>query len=185
MEKDVCGRPWIATLSFDTSGDLCDDNYKFVYDGRNVEIKRGGVDSPHNIFIEASPADYSAVEAVFKFFSELSWLFDERVEYDSFIAGYGKNIIGSYNKKYSRVGNSIDLTDYEPLSLDERQRLALSIYREGQNSSSKYYAYLCFYKIINITNHTRKELINWINDSYNKIETEDLSKYISENSIQD
>jgi len=26
-------------MSFDTSGEFCDDNYKFVYEGRNVEIK--------------------------------------------------------------------------------------------------------------------------------------------------
>ncbi len=185
METDVHGRPWTVTLSFDSSGDFCEDNYELTYEGRKIEIVRGTRETPHNIHIECPYAfDDSGYEIGFKFFSELAWLSNVSVVYQSGMAGFGKSIISGMRESYNRYGNAIDLTEYVPLKLDERQRLALSLYREGKNSRSKFYEFLSYFKIISIINTKKKQIIKWINDNYNKIDDSSLLEYIREKNIQ-
>lgn len=185
METDVHGRPWTVTLSFDSSGDFCEDNYELTYEGRKIEIVRGTRETPHNIHIECPYAfDDSGYEIGFKFFSELAWLSNVSVVYQSGMAGFGKSIISGMRESYNRYGNAIDLTEYVPLKLDERQRLALSLYREGKNSRSKFYEFLSYFKIISIINTKKKQIIKWINDNYNKIDDSSLLEYIKEKNIQ-
>lgn len=68
-------------------------------------------------------------------------------------------------------GGVISRFDFEHLQCprEQKQQLALALYREGFNSIAPFYRLLSFYKIINIGFRTGPEQVSWINANLDKI----------------
>jgi len=153
-----------AIISFDTNMDFCKGTYIIGFDGFNLELIKGSNTTVHSIYIETKSNISKAFEACLKFLSEMSWLYNTSVSDIFMFSASTKLRIGNEVKPFSRTGNVINLVDYEQLSLDSTQRLALGLYKEGISSNSNFYKFLSFFKILNLNNHKGKEQIKWINN---------------------
>jgi len=161
---------WI-TIAFDTSDDFGQPSCRVIYNGYEIEIKMGSSTEPHNLYIEGTDRNEKEIlEAGYKFLSELAWLFNTRVEVlATGGAGNHKMPIGIMGRSYNRILNSIHLDDYEQVASSNEQKLALGLYREAISSNSKFYAFLCYFKIINILYKTGLTQKNWINNNISRI----------------
>jgi hypothetical protein len=70
----------------------------------------------------------------------------------------------NYLEKRRITGYVISRFDFEHLvvATDDRQRLALALYREGLNSDNEFYGFLSYYKIINIVHSHPDDQMRWI-----------------------
>jgi hypothetical protein len=73
----------------------------------------------------------------------------------------------NYLEKRRITGYVISRFDFEHLvvATDERQRLALALYRDGLNSDNEFYKFLSYYKIMNILHSRSDDQMQWINAS--------------------
>jgi hypothetical protein len=71
----------------------------------------------------------------------------------------------NYLEKRRITGYVISRFDFEHLfvATNDRQRLALALYRDGLNSENEFYRFLSFYKIINILHSDSKDQMRWVN----------------------
>lgn len=104
-----------------------------------------------------------------KFFSSLSWskkgFIQEELSLGTGVKG-GK--IGK-GPQFSVTTSRFD-DDYMPTGLNEKQSLALAIYREAQAINNTSYKYLGYFKILNIENQSGRDHKNWINANLNKVQ---------------
>jgi len=165
---------WI-TICFDTYLDFCNSTYCVNYDGCYLEVKRGSRFEQHNLFVETIQRQQKkANEAAFRFLSELAWLFNTKVKIYGCMSGSGKPLkfLDQTKRCFNRIGNSIDLRAYKQVASNDRQKLALGIYREAISSDSFFYSYLCYFKIINIGYHSGPEQKKWITENIQKVADE-------------
>jgi hypothetical protein len=73
----------------------------------------------------------------------------------------------NYLEKRRITGYVISRFDFEHLvvATDDRQRLALALYRDGLNSDNEFYRFLSYYKIVNILHSRPDDQMQWINAS--------------------
>lgn len=83
-----------------------------------------------------------------------------------------------------RTGGVVYPADYSLRLLEsfsDRQNLAYALYKEGLSSSSVYYSFLSFYKVIQLAfRENRQRITDWINDNSDKIRYPEASKRIKE-----
>lgn len=81
----------------------------------------------------------------------------------------------NYRQHRAFPGGVISRYDFEHLQNppDDKQKLALALYREGLNTNSEFYRFLSFFKILNITLLTGADQVAWVNS--NPVETLELS----------
>jgi hypothetical protein len=74
-------------------------------------------------------------------------------------------IVGS-SKNLGGIIMDVNNLEYNDLEIDEREILALALYKEGINSTSIYYSVLNFYKIIELLfKGVKNDIIEWINSN--------------------
>ena len=73
----------------------------------------------------------------------------------------------NYLEKRRITGYVISRFDFEHLvvATDDRQRLALALFRDGLNSDNEFYKFLSYYKIVNILHSRPDDQMRWINGS--------------------
>jgi len=160
---------WSVTC-FDTELDFINPTYILEYEQQQLEIVRGDIDSGHLVYHQCQDSELNqSFELVNRFLSELSWIYDTKVE---IMTRGAAGLRTKFNKqgKYYRVGNSINLDGYEQEATKDIQKLALGIYREAVSSNSNFYKFLCYARIINITNPSGSMQRNWYNENIGNIE---------------
>lgn len=88
-----------------------------------------------------------------------------------------------------RMGGIVHSSNYHPHGMDmkhsesfsDKQNLAYAFYKEGLSSSSVYYSFLSFYKIIQLAfGENASKITNWINNNLDKIRYPMASERIKE-----
>lgn len=149
-------------ICFDSDLDFYKKEYQIIYNDHLLYIKRGDKNHGHELHVELDID--KGYEIGFCFLSELSWLFDTRIEYFTGGASSYKNSFNVAGRHFNRVGNGIYLDDYTQVANTKKQKIALGLYKEGLSSNSPFYKFLSFFKIINMFHPTGKSQKKWIND---------------------
>ncbi len=103
-------------------------------------------------------SDVEALTLINRFLSVLSWCDDQAMENRY---GWSGNPIPVAVPKESRaVGSSIAFPFHRNLEPDQKARLALAIFREGRTVNSIPFAFLSYFKILNIFWNDRSVIVN-------------------------
>ena len=103
-----------------------------------------------------------------RFFSSLSWSENGYIKEISSVHSSHKIPVLGKNLNNSITTSRLN-DDYIPVALNNRQRLALALYREAQYLNSPPYKYLAYFKILNIQKESSKDQQAWINDNLSKL----------------
>lgn len=160
-------------MGFDFAGSFKQDTYTISYHKYQLELtkakvrlreKRRAEVSSNQIHIKITSGDlHDAIEAGLMFLSEISWLWD--VEIFGTEMGGGNGPIRFHTRyRGSRFGGEVvDITFYRPMPLNDIQRLAVGLYKEGISSNSIFFKYLGLYKILEIE-MTGKQREKWLTE---------------------
>ncbi len=142
-----------------------------------------------NIFLETtSKKRDKAHEAIFGFLSELSWLFQTKVELLHSWIESSEKTGGHKQPSWMRkdLVQHVDLVAYSQICTDDIQKLALGLYREGITTNSVFYSFLSYFKIITIRYPNRKQVVKWINDNIENIRNRpDLINHLENEKVGD
>lgn len=176
---------WVS-ICFDTNNDFCDDSYNIDFDWYNLEIKRWAHNQWHELFIEVSNDKYEEAHEIWRrFLSEICWLYKTTAEVLTYWWWSNKTRFLVQEREFFRIWNALSLDEYEQITKDKNERLALSIYREGFNSNSKFYSFLCYARIINMIWWWREQ-IKWINNNLDKIKNKtEFKEYFNKINVTD
>ena len=172
----VCA--WLV-MAFDSDEQDLRDYLKTEYDGLTLHIKPGHGDAVSVIstFLEDNTKCSEAQPIINRFLSAMAWKEGKAFVTLSGISGGARPTERDkprFNYSEGRVLRSAITSrfDFEHLQNppDEKQKLALALYREGLNSrNTQFYRFLSFFKILNIKFATGKAQIGWINANLGKI----------------
>jgi hypothetical protein len=103
-----------------------------------------------------------------RFFSSLSWSKRGFIKEElSLGSGHKGGKIGK-GPSFSILTTRFD-DDYMPTGLNDKQSLALALYREAQSINNVTYKYLGYFKVLNIENEKGKDHKDWINQNLSNI----------------
>jgi hypothetical protein len=169
---------WLV-MAFDSQEQDTRDYLKTEYGGLTLHIKPGHGDAVSLVstFLEDNTKYAEAQLVINRFLSAMAWKEGKAFVTLGAIAGGAlptERDNPRFNYSEGRVlrGASISRFDFEHLQnpSDDKQKLALALYREGQNSyNAQFYRFLSFFKILNIKFSTGKEQVAWINTNLGKI----------------
>ena len=147
----------------------------FLFEGRRVTLQPASDECSCTISLydEKGLTFEEGGHQLCRFLSRLAWSKDAGV-IELFIVGSnnpanpGRTGRGTYgHSPFSQI-TPTDLL-YFPSPKDEKSELALALYREGMNLSSVTFAFLSFFKIINMLDSKGKQQVAWINNNLGKI----------------
>ena len=101
-----------------------------------------------HIDLDSGISDLDALTLINQFLSVLSWCDDQPLE--NKYGWSGNPVPVSVQKELSQVGCSIAFPFHRELEIDPKARLALALYREGRTINSVPFAFLSYFKILNI-----------------------------------
>jgi hypothetical protein len=171
---------WIVT-AFDSSVEDPREYLRTEYGGFTLHIKPGHRDEVNlvSVFIEDPQMAGDVQLTINRFLSAMAWKDAEQfVTLGSTISG--ARLADKDNPRFNysegrvlryRVINEFDFEHLQNPP-DQKQKLALALYREGQNSNLPLYRLLSYYKIINIGFQDPKDQMAWINDNLGKVHDE-------------
>ncbi len=160
-----------AIIGFDFSGMFDQESYAFNFNGYEIELTKEVFEvrdeSPVPSFIsnqlkvKVENGDGEAEhEAGLMFLSELSWLYKVQILATEHITGGGGRCIAMLAGQRS-MHAKVDMEYYKPMPLDDEQRLAVGLFKEGFSSTSVFFRLLGLYKILEIRmdTPTRREWV--------------------------
>lgn len=156
------------TVGFDSDANFLDAVTKLQYDQFSLEMRSGGRDRFHNVLVPTEASFAEAFRAASRFLSELCWFHGMRICDIASIHGTGRPQVGT--RASLAHTNDLFVHDFRQAASSAEQHLALGFYREGYSSSSPFYRFLSFFKIINIQCSTGTEHQDWINSNLPKIQ---------------
>jgi hypothetical protein len=166
-------------MAFDSVEQDPRDYIRTEYGGLTLHIKPGHGEAVSLIstFLEDNSKSLGAQLIINRFLSAMAWKEGRAFVTLGGIAGGApptEREKPRFNYSEGRVfrGAVISRFDFEHLQNppDDKQKLALALYREGLNSRQmQFYRLLSFFKILNIKFATGREQIDWINANLGKI----------------
>ncbi len=103
-----------------------------------------------------------------EFMSALSWVENQPVR-EIMVTGGGRPIQAGKGPIWYATTTPKFRKDYLPEPADPKAKLALALYREAQSINSTPYAFLGYFKILNILHPNGASQKKWINDNIDKI----------------
>jgi Methylamine utilization protein MauJ len=166
-------------MAFDSEEQDPRDYLKTEYYGRTLHIKPGHGDTVNLIstFLEDNTKYADAQLVINRFLSAMAWKEGKAfVTLGSIIGGARAADRDAPRFNYSEgrilryaVTSRFDFEHLQNPS-DDKQKLALALYREGLNNhENQFYRFLSFFKILNIKFATGKAQIGWINANQGKM----------------
>ncbi len=128
------------------------------------------------VFLEPGAKERETLTKINRFFSAMAWKDDAMFITRGFISGGAREQDRdkprfNYKEKKRYPHGFISRYDFEHLQVvrEPKQQLALALYREGLNADQGFYAFLSFYKIINILRNQVRQQSGWINANLDKL----------------
>ncbi|MFW5499555.1 MULTISPECIES: methylamine utilization protein MauJ [unclassified Maridesulfovibrio] len=161
-----------SVIAFDSNASFKQDEFVTDYNGFELKlVKETYEDRGRGLFprvisnqvVIDSDKEHEAHIAGLMFLSEISWLFEVRIH--SIMHTGGSIPIRGITEFAGHRGGRIvvDLGYHWPLEVDDVQRLALGLYREGISSNSVYFRFLGLFKILEINMDGKKRGI-WLTE---------------------
>ena len=113
-----------------------------------------------HIDLDAGIADEDALTLINQFLSVLSWCDDQPIE--NKYGWSGNPAPASVPKESLQVGSSIAFPFYRELEADPKARLALALFREGRTINSVPFAFLSYFKVLNIFWEDKLRTVNGV-----------------------
>ena len=149
-----------AIIGFDFSGSFEQETYNFDYNGYEMELTKDSFEVREGYPVPRFNSNQLRVriaggkgerehEQGLMFLSELSWLYKVQVFATEHITAYGGSctaLMAGHRFKPTPV----NMDYYKPMPLNDEQRLAVGLFREGFSSTSIFYRLLGLYKILEI-----------------------------------
>lgn len=169
---------WVLT-AFDSSKSDPRDSLKTEYDGFALHIKPGRGDACNivAVFLENPRHADNARISINHFLSAMAW--KDSAQYITLGSSARSAPWSERDKPVFNMGEgrvlryrSVDSFDFEFLQnpTEQKQKLALALYREALNSNLlPLYQLLSFYKIINIGFRDPNDQMKWINDNLTNV----------------
>jgi hypothetical protein len=154
--------PWVV-VGVDSSVAWPTSDTEIEFGGYKMTLRPGSKELVPTIAFEY-PSELTFDDALLivrRFMSSLAWVERSAVREEGVTGGSHPIRIG-----WPLKGNVIThhfRQDYLPAPQDRRVRLALALYREALGLNSVAYAFLGFFKIINLVKKTGREQKDWIN----------------------
>ncbi|HXX19975.1 MAG TPA: methylamine utilization protein MauJ [Candidatus Acidoferrum sp.] len=140
----------------------------FPFEGRTFRWINGTPESQALLSVGCKDLeDPSAVEAVNRLLSCLVWSHHAPIRKGFGIGGLKRTLPLTWGPRMSggiKVNPAYLLTGYKPGS-SARRNLALALYKEGKNADSVFYAYLSYWKILEVAIPDKKDRWDWINNN--------------------
>ena len=154
--------PWVV-VGVDSSVAWPTADTEIEFSGHKMTLRPGSKELMPTVAFEypAALGFDAALVIVRRFLSSLAWVERSEVREEGVTGGSHPIRIG-----WPLKGNVITHNfrqDYLPAPQDRRARLALALYREALGLNSIAYAFLGFFKIINLVKKTGREQKDWIN----------------------
>jgi hypothetical protein len=120
------------------------------FGGHKLLLKPATRDTEQSIHINlnVTPGDVYAMTLINRFLSVLSWCDDQPME--NLYGWSGNPIPVAVPKETRAVGSSIAFPFKRTVESDRKARLALALFREGRTVNSGPFAFLSYFKILNI-----------------------------------
>lgn len=137
------------------------------YNGRAFRLLPETEHLARSVALQVLPGESSETtyELILRFLSAAAWAEDSPLVVSYTIGGGRPGAVGRSEERPRRPGSDRFHVDYLPSPTDPRARLALGFYREGLSLRNPAYAFLCFYKIINILHANGDDQKRWINQA--------------------
>ncbi|MDP3049276.1 MAG: hypothetical protein Q8N12_07615 [Thermodesulfovibrionales bacterium] len=146
---------------------------KINFGGRELILKPATKDTEQSIHINLKGiSDIEALTLINRFLSILAWCDDQGIE--NFGGGSGTPIPVAVPRKHRVVGSSIAFPFNRDIEKNTKAQIALALYREGLTINSVPFAFLSYFKVLNIF-WKGNELVKGIRSLLPKIE-DDLAK---------
>jgi len=148
------------------------DQLELVFDGLKLYIKLNQDEHCDLIaaFVEPLQDREEIQIRINRFLSAMAWKDSQRYISRGGIAGGARpedrnTPRFNYREKRHNPSSVISKYDFEHLQVptDDRQRLALALYREALGANQEFYKFLSFFKILNIVFERGPQLATWIN----------------------
>lgn len=138
-------------LNVGVRGSACwpEQETKIQFGGYELVLKPATKDTEQSVHIAHQElSDDKAVTLINRFLSILVWCDDQGTET---IGGWsGSPIPVSVHRQSRSIGSSIAFPFYRDIEDDPKAQLALALYREGRTINSIPFAFLSYFKILNI-----------------------------------
>lgn len=121
----------------------------------------------------------SARLLVNRFLSALAWVEDKGIA-DLFAVGSSRSIPPKVGKSDTRFITHRFRVDYLPEPKDDKSLRALALFREAQSINSPSYAFLGFFKILNVLFGKGNYQIDWINANLTAVKEYSAKKRLDE-----
>jgi hypothetical protein len=154
--------PWVV-VGVDSSVAWPTADTEIEFSGHEMTLRPGSKELIPTVAFEYPVAlgFDAALVIVRRFLSSLAWVERSEVREEGVTGGSHPIRVGWPLK--SNVITHNFRQDYLPAPQDRRARLALALYREALGLNSIAYAFLGFFKIINLVKKTGREQKDWIN----------------------
>jgi hypothetical protein len=132
--------------------------WPIVYDGIHYNVQVVRMDEQHHISTAPGQGiDYrSAYRGVFRYFNEIHWFHGVRVQFEG----------GSHSDHRVEVTHSVDhvsfVSKFKQQVFEERQHLALGLFREAMCHDSPYYQFLTLSRLLEIPFGDQRAKGRWI-----------------------
>lgn len=175
MQQQICR--WMV-VAFESDVHDQSEYIRTEYDGLELHIKPSRDESCHSlsVFLDRGVNEREVLTKINRFFSAMAWKDDAMFITRGSMAGGAREQDRNtprfnYKEKKRYPYGVISSYDFEHLQVvrEPRQQLALALYREGLNADQGFYAFLSFYKIINILRNQVRQQSEWINANLDKI----------------
>ncbi len=174
----------VRYLNVGISGNACwpEEETKITFGDHELILRPATRDTEQSVHIVLKGiTDIEALTLINRFLSILAWCDDQGIE--NLYGWSGNPVPVSVPKRSRSIGSSIAFPFYRDIEADSKARLALALYREARTINSIPFAFLSYFKIINIfwkdkTQNSKNELIEGMRDVLSKIRDKEAVKRI-------
>ncbi len=135
--------------------------WTITYEGRDLELTPGSTDTYPMVSLQLRQDELPelGIALISRFLSALSWIERRGARIVHRSAGGARITFGGHRR--GGISGGFD-PEHLPQRLSSQQRLALALYREAQSTEEEFYAFLSYFKIINMLHADGQSQMDWI-----------------------
>lgn len=156
--------PRNKTMPITTDKGVIDESWSIRYDDEEVIVQAGKRRLHHTLLLKSRNGfeRHHPFEVFFRVLNELVWFLDVKLE--DINGGHGR-FSANLNFQANDDSYMTSLSRFQQQVHSSEQHLALGFFREGHCSSSAFYQFLCFAKILEIPFRDGKDKGIWIDQA--------------------
>lgn len=176
----------VRYLNVGVSGeaDWPEQETKIQFGGHELILRPATKDTEQSVHIALKGiSDIEAVTLINRFLSVLAWCEDQGME--NLYGWSGNPVPVSVPRRSRSIGSSIAFPFYRDIEVDPKARLALALYREARTINSVPFAFLSYFKVLNMFwkdkfQNRKNELVEGLRNVLSSIHDEEAVRRTAE-----